>query len=225
MNHLNTLIITSMQFPYFVVKHIPQTAQCLHTCLSLREELASPAAQTENAQLPTNAIANAGLRVRWNIWNLYIHLCWQTVEQQFIPALAIASAVVNAALETLTKGQNSEDLTGSKIQFRSLKSKLFSVYDNLDEIRRSIRERQHCSPKQTQTSEETCSFWIRFQREVRVGQTFEITPRYNKQYNKCGFRVNVETFGIFKYICAGLKVQCNLVPHLSYCRPLPAMLK
>ena len=34
-----------------------------------------------------------GLRVRWNIWNLYIHLCWQTVEQQFIPALAIASAV------------------------------------------------------------------------------------------------------------------------------------
>ena len=41
----------------------------------------------------TNAIANAGLRVRWNIWNLYIHLCWQTVEQQFIPALAIASAV------------------------------------------------------------------------------------------------------------------------------------
>jgi len=64
MNHLNTLIITSMQFPYFVVKHIPQTAQCLHTCLSLREELASPAAQTENAQLPTNAIANAGLRVR-----------------------------------------------------------------------------------------------------------------------------------------------------------------
>ena len=42
----------------------------------------------------TNAIANAGMRVRWNIWNLYIHLCWQTVEQQFIPALAIASAVV-----------------------------------------------------------------------------------------------------------------------------------
>jgi len=41
----------------------------------------------------TNAIANAGMRVRWNIWNLYIHLCWQTVEQQFIPALAIASAV------------------------------------------------------------------------------------------------------------------------------------
>jgi hypothetical protein len=43
--------------------------------------------------LPTNAIANAGMRVRWNIWNLYIHLCWQTVEQQSIPALAIASAV------------------------------------------------------------------------------------------------------------------------------------
>ena len=41
----------------------------------------------------TNAIANAGLRVRWNIWNLYIHLCWLTVEQQFNPALAIASAV------------------------------------------------------------------------------------------------------------------------------------
>ncbi|MDO9256593.1 MAG: hypothetical protein Q7U54_13835 [Bacteroidales bacterium] len=43
--------------------------------------------------MPTNAIANAGLRVRCNIWNLYIHLCWQTAEQQFIPALAIASAV------------------------------------------------------------------------------------------------------------------------------------
>jgi len=41
----------------------------------------------------TNAIANAGLRVGWNIRNLYIHLCWQTVKQQFIPALAIASAV------------------------------------------------------------------------------------------------------------------------------------
>jgi len=47
--------------------------------------------------LVTNAIANAGMRVRWNIWNLYIHLCWQTVEQQFNPALAIASAVSNKA--------------------------------------------------------------------------------------------------------------------------------
>ena len=37
----------------------------------------------------THAIANAGLRVRWNIGNLYIHLCWLTVEQQFNPALAI----------------------------------------------------------------------------------------------------------------------------------------
>ena len=33
------------------------------------------------------------MRVRWNILNLYIHLCWQTVEQQFNPALAIASSV------------------------------------------------------------------------------------------------------------------------------------
>ncbi len=41
----------------------------------------------------TNTIANAGMRVRRNIWNLYLHLCWLTVEQQFIPALAIASAV------------------------------------------------------------------------------------------------------------------------------------
>jgi len=51
----------------------------------------------------------------------------------------------------------------------------------------------------------------------------ELTERkttHNKQYNKCGFRVNVETFEIFKYICAGLKMQCNLVPHLSYCHPL-----
>jgi len=42
----------------------------------------------------TNALANAGIRVRWNIWNLYIHLCWRTVEQQSIPALAIASDVM-----------------------------------------------------------------------------------------------------------------------------------
>ena len=56
-------------------------------------------------------------------------------------------------------------------------------------------------------------------------QTIEKKPLYNKQYNKCGFRVNVETFGIFKYICAGLKMQCNLVPHLSYCRPLHTSLK
>jgi len=41
----------------------------------------------------TNAIANAGIGARRIIWNLYLHLCWQTVEQQFNPALAIASAV------------------------------------------------------------------------------------------------------------------------------------
>jgi hypothetical protein len=35
--------------------------------------------------------------------------------------------------------------------------------------------------------------------------------------------VFVETFGIFIYICAGLKMQCNLIPHLSYCRPLAAI--
>ncbi len=40
-----------------------------------------------------------GLRVCRNICNLYIHLCWQTVEQQFIPALAIASAVVGHMIE------------------------------------------------------------------------------------------------------------------------------
>jgi hypothetical protein len=59
-------------------------------------------------------------------------------------------------------------------------------------------------------------------RITRRIQTIEKKPLYNKQYNKCGFRVNVETFGNFKYICAGLKMQCNLVPHLSYCRPLAA---
>jgi len=48
----------------------------------------------------TNAIANAGMRVRWNIWNLYIHLCWLTVEQQSIPALAIASAVGGKFIKT-----------------------------------------------------------------------------------------------------------------------------
>jgi len=36
-----------------------------------------------------------GLRVRRNIWNLNIHLCWQTVEQQFIPAIVMLSAVSN----------------------------------------------------------------------------------------------------------------------------------
>jgi hypothetical protein len=35
----------------------------------------------------------AKLRGRRNIRNLYIHLCWQTVEQQFNPSLAIESAV------------------------------------------------------------------------------------------------------------------------------------
>jgi len=45
--------------------------------------------QKNKGERITNAIANAGLRVRLNIWNLYIHLCWQTAEQQFTPALAI----------------------------------------------------------------------------------------------------------------------------------------
>jgi len=59
-------------------------------CRQLRNWL-----KNNKLRLLTNAIANAGLRVRWNIWNLYIHLCWQTVEQQSIPALAIASAVMH----------------------------------------------------------------------------------------------------------------------------------
>ncbi len=37
--------------------------------------------------------------------------------------------------------------------------------------------------------------------------------------------VIVETLGIFTYICVGLKMQCKLVPHLSYCRPLCVTLK
>ena len=37
--------------------------------------------------------------------------------------------------------------------------------------------------------------------------------------------VFVETFEIFKYICTGLKMQCNLVPHLSYCRPYASPLE
>jgi len=41
-----------------------------------------------------NAMAHEGLCVCWNILNLYIHLYWKTVEQQFIPALALASTVV-----------------------------------------------------------------------------------------------------------------------------------
>ena len=57
----------------------------------------------------TNAIANAGLSVGWNIWNLYIHLCWLTVEQQFIPALAIASAV-GSKFKTLGKRQTISNL-------------------------------------------------------------------------------------------------------------------
>jgi len=48
----------------------------------------------------TNAIANAGLRVRWNLGILYLHLCWLTVEQQSIPALAIASAVMRHPKKT-----------------------------------------------------------------------------------------------------------------------------
>jgi len=42
----------------------------------------------------TNAIANAGIRGRRNIWNLYLHLCCHEKAEQFNPALAIASTVV-----------------------------------------------------------------------------------------------------------------------------------
>jgi len=41
----------------------------------------------------------AKLRVRWNILNLYIYLYWLTIEEQFIPALGIASAVSILAAE------------------------------------------------------------------------------------------------------------------------------
>ena len=63
-------------------------------------------------QLPTNAIANAGMRVRGNIWNLYIHLCLQTAEQQSNPTLAIASAVGNKCKRT--DGQTDTILTKLK---------------------------------------------------------------------------------------------------------------
>ena len=41
----------------------------------------------------TNAKANAGIHVRWNVWNLYINLCWREKTEQFKPALALASTV------------------------------------------------------------------------------------------------------------------------------------
>ena len=47
----------------------------------------------------------AKLRVRWDIWNLYIHLCWQSVEQQSIPALANRQTVT-------AKCNNIENLKG-----------------------------------------------------------------------------------------------------------------
>ncbi len=37
--------------------------------------------------------ANAGIRDRCNNGNLYVHLRWQIIEQQFNPALVIASSV------------------------------------------------------------------------------------------------------------------------------------
>ena len=49
--------------------------------------------EIRNNRCITKAKANAGIRVRWNIGILYIHLCWQTVEQQSKSALALASTV------------------------------------------------------------------------------------------------------------------------------------
>jgi hypothetical protein len=49
-------------------------------------------------------------------------LCWLENAVQSSPALVILSAVVNAALETQNEEQNSEDLTGSKIIFSSLRN-------------------------------------------------------------------------------------------------------
>jgi hypothetical protein len=43
--------------------------------------------------LLTNAIANAGIRGRRNVWILYLHLCWHEKAERFNPALAIASTV------------------------------------------------------------------------------------------------------------------------------------
>jgi len=37
--------------------------------------------------------------------------------------------------------------------------------------------------------------------------------------------VNVETFEIFTYICAGRQLSNNLVPHLSYPHPLAGIVK
>jgi hypothetical protein len=63
-------------------------------------------------------------------------LCWQTVEQQSIPALAIASAVIAQLKETHTEGQNSEDLTDKKdfcrnnftIQYVNMLTRFFKLF-------------------------------------------------------------------------------------------------
>ena len=51
--------------------------------------------QEKYNQLLTNAIANAGIGGRRNIWNLYLHLCWHESAEQSNPAHAIASTVTN----------------------------------------------------------------------------------------------------------------------------------
>ena len=63
--------------------------------LTKSKTLARSTRQEKYNQLLTNAIANAGICGRRNIWNLYLHLCWHENVEQFNPALAIASTVSN----------------------------------------------------------------------------------------------------------------------------------
>ena len=54
----------------------------------------------------------------------------------------------NAAYETRMEHQNSEELTGSKINFSSLNSWLHSFPDKFEEIRARIPAKHLCLPKQ-----------------------------------------------------------------------------
>ena len=169
----------------------------------------------------TNAIANAGLRVRWNIWNLNLHLCWLTVEQQFIPALAIASAVGN-------KFKNHGKIRRIKLLRHFFVHWNFSLtdkncwLDNLDSSARLVRldwrgtnSRLDKLGWTLRLDRITRQLWQKFSERLSmnflVNSEFRINltrlkkrkPIANKRYSKCGFSCSLKHLkSLFTFVLA-----------------------
>ena len=78
---------------------------------------AEHSSERNNLQV-TNAKANAGNRARWNIWNLYLNLCWLEMVEHFKPALALASTVtINFMTQKIGKYKVYENETNFKIRY------------------------------------------------------------------------------------------------------------